>query len=134
MVQLEGLWQCKDFSGNQRICVLERKKGSHLMAWGGKGLSPHSLSARSLFLLELSKGSEVGQHGGGHEYSAENITSARGWILTSVAAFPVTLMWPDLGHARSTCSCFVLVTAASSREPQLGAKWHWAHKPNPAEH
>lgn len=80
------------------------------------------------------KGSEVGQHGGGREYSAENITSARGWILTSVAAFPVTLMWPDLGHARGTCSCFVPVTAASSREPQLGAKWHWAHQTNPAEH
>lgn len=53
-------------------------------SWPGeeKGFSPHSPSARSLFFTGVvPKGSDVGQHGGGHEYSAENITSARGWIL-----------------------------------------------------
>lgn len=55
-----------------------------LTSWPGegKGFSPHSLSARSLFFTGVvSRGSEVGHYGGGREYSAENITSARGWIL-----------------------------------------------------
>lgn len=81
VVELEGLWQCRDFSDSQRTCWLERKKG----------LSPHGLERKkgsqlavsvqgACFLLELSQ-REVGQHGGGNGYSAENISSTRGWVL-----------------------------------------------------
>lgn len=57
VVELEGLWQCKDFTDNQRICLLERKKGCHLMVWRGKRvLTSQFLCKEPVFYWSCTKG------------------------------------------------------------------------------
>lgn len=81
VVQLEGLWQCKDCSDSQRTCWLERKKGLSPRGLQRKKGSHLPVSVQGIcFLLESSQREEE-QHGGGHGYSAENISSTRGWDL-----------------------------------------------------